>query len=58
MGLKEVRMKDLKYYTTRNFLVFTVRLIQSGLLNLRWAGHTVRIEKGRSALKIVTDKLT
>ena len=34
----------------------TVRVIKSR--RLRWAGHVVRMEEGRSAFKLVTDKST
>ena len=34
----------------------TVRVIKSR--RLRWAGHVFRMEEGRSAFKILTDKPT
>ena len=46
----------------RNFIVCTVRLIESGRLNLeeklRWVSHVATMEEGRSAFKILTGKST
>ena len=42
-------MRSGEGFTMRNFIVCTIHLIQSG-----WAGHVVRMEEGRSALKILT----
>ena len=45
--------------TMRNFIFFTVYIMQSVIKTskLRWVGHAVRMEQGRSAYKIVTGKL-
>ena len=47
--------------TMRNFIVCTVHLIIVWVIKsrrLRWAGHVVRMEEGRSAFKILTGKPT
>ena len=38
--------------TMRNFIVCTVHLVIKSR-RLRWAGHVVRMEEGRSAFKIL-----
>ena len=45
--------------TMRNFVVCTVHLIVRVIKSrrLRWAGHVVRMEEGRSAFKILTGNL-
>ena len=45
--------------TLRNFIVCTVHLIVRMIKSrLRWAGHVTRMEKGRSAFKILTGNPT
>ena len=59
MGPRGMRMGSGEGSTMRNFIVCTfilVRVIKSR--RLRWARHVARMEKGRSAFKILTGKPT
>ena len=48
LGTRGMRMGSAEGSTMRNFIVCAVHII------LRWAGHVVRMEEGRSTFKILT----
>ena len=56
MGPRGMRMGNGECSTMRNFIVCTAHLIVRVIKSkrLRWAGHVVRMEEGRSALKLLT----
>ena len=57
-GLKRDAMGSGGGSTMRNFIVCTVHLIVRVIKSrrLRWEGHVARIEKGRSAFKLLTGR--
>ena len=62
MGLRGMRMRIAEGSTMRNFIHSLyrspniIRVIKS--TRLRWAGNVARMEEGRSAFKVLTDKPT
>ena len=60
MGLRGMRMGSGEGSTMRSFIVCTVHLIVKMIKStgLRWTGHVARMEEGRSAFNILTDKPT
>ena len=55
-----MRIENGESLTVRNFIVCTIHLIVRVIKSrrLRWTGHVTRMEEGRSAFKILTNKLT
>ena len=49
---------NYRIYCTVKEHFFTVHLIQSGQLNIRWTGNVARMDEGRSDIKILTRKPT